>query len=83
MNKGVKEHIIFRGKAPAEDLVRDEGASSSSGKVVETIQSETEEPSNTHMPTALPLKDTAFEFVKDVPKPVSLFLLQTLKAADN
>ena len=74
MDKGLKEHLILPDKAPGEDLARDEDISSGSDDVYEITQSDTEEPSNTHVP-ASPLEDTAFESVEDVPKAVSASLV--------
>ncbi|KAI4088874.1 MAG: hypothetical protein LQ339_008648 [Xanthoria mediterranea] len=67
-NSGLKEHLILLDKASAEDLARDEDISSGSDDVHEITQSETEEPSNTHVPAASPLEDTAFESVENLPK---------------
>ena len=58
MNKGVKEHMILSAKARAEEMARDEDTSSGSDDVYETTQSETEEPTNIHVPAASPLEDT-------------------------
>lgn len=83
MNKGVKEHMILRGKARAEDLARDEDTSSGSDDVYEITQSETEEPSDIHVPcaSASPLEDTAFGSVEGLPKPVRLSLVQVFKGS--
>ncbi|KAK3173245.1 hypothetical protein OEA41_006574 [Lepraria neglecta] len=56
-SSGLKEQIILRDKAPAEELASDEDISSGSDEVVEVTQSETEEPSDTHMPVASPRED--------------------------
>lgn len=69
--------MILHDKAPTEDLARDENTSSGSDDVFEITQSEREEdPSDIHVPPASPLEDTAFASVEDVPKPVSLSLIQ-------
>lgn len=83
MDKGLKEHLILPDKAPAEDLARDEDISSGSDDVHEITQSETEEPSNTHVPAASPLEDTAFKSVENVPKIVSASLVQVSKVTDG
>ncbi|KAL8663745.1 MAG: hypothetical protein Q9168_008039 [Polycauliona sp. 1 TL-2023] len=57
-NPGVKEHMILRCKARAEDLASNEDTSSGSDDVYEITQSETEEPSDIHVPAASPLEDT-------------------------
>jgi hypothetical protein len=71
--------MILRGKARAEDLAGDENISSGSDDVIEITQSQTEEPSDNRVPAASPLEDTAFGSVEDVPKPVSLSLVQIFK----
>lgn len=69
--------MILHDKEPAENLTRDENTSSGSDDVFEITQSEREEdPSDIHVPPASPMEDTAFGFVEDVPKPVSLSLVQ-------
>ena len=73
--------MILSAKARAEDMARDEDISSGSDDVYEITQSETEEPSDTHVPPASPLEDTAFEFVEDLPKPVSISLVQVFKGS--
>ena len=70
--------MILCGKVLAEDLARDEDTSSGS---VDVAQSETEEPLDIHVPAASPLEDTAFGSAEDVPKPVSLSLVQVLKGS--
>lgn len=74
MNKEVKEHMVLRGKARAEDLARDEDTSSGSDNVYEITQSETEGPTDIHMPAVSPLGFPAFA-VEDMPKPVSFLFL--------
>ena len=50
--------MILSAKARAEDMAKDEDTSSGSDDVYEITQSETEEPSDIHVPAASPLKDT-------------------------
>ena len=73
--------MILRAKARAEDMARDEDTPSGSDDVYEITQNETEEPSDIHVPAASPLKDTAFGSVEDLPKPVSLSLVQVSKGS--
>ena len=73
--------MILSAKARVEDMARDEDTSLDSDDVYEVTQSGTEEPSDIHVPAVSPLENTAFGSVEDLPKPVSLSLVQVFKGS--
>ena len=79
MNKKMKKHMIFRDKTRAKNLIKNENISFDFDDIYEIIQNETKKSSNIHVFATSSLKNIAFEFVENLSKSISIFLVQIFK----